>query len=211
MEIKKGESRIVFIFKRFVIKIPIIQVVESLKEFRGSLKYFFKSIRKYGFKRHYLRGLVQKRRRAKDQIKFILRKSKQIGLEVVPFKSYEIYGVKFLLLSGIMTNWNEYIFYQKTKNLFVIPTYFSLFGLINISKKAEKIDFWSDKEVFDYIWANSANANQVFCDSHSFAKKDNFGLDGNKLKMLDYGSIRVHNFLRINGDKLFSNFIKPPV
>lgn len=54
----------------------------------------------------------------------------------------------------------------------------------------------NDKES-RYICHNSANENQPFCNSHSFAKKENFCLDGYKLKMLDYGSRHVHNFLKL--------------
>jgi hypothetical protein len=155
--------------------------------------------------------LVRKRRSIKNEQDFITRRSKEISLEVIPLKKYEIFGLRYLLFGGIMANWNEYLFYKETKNLFVMPTYFSLFGLINIQKRGQEITFWDYKDIWRYICHNSANENQPFCNSHSFAEKENFCLDGDKIKMLDYGSRHVHNFLRLNGNKLFNNFIKPPV
>lgn len=211
MEIKKGTTRTVLILNQVVIKFPVIEVIRSFKEFYYRRKYFFKSVKKNGFKRHYLKKLVRRRRSLKDEEKFIVRRSKEISLQVLHHKKYEIFSLRYLLFGGIMANWNEYLFYRETKNLFVMPTYFSLFGLINIQKRGQEITFWEYKDVWMYICHNSVNENQPFCNSHSFAEKENFCLDGDKLKMLDYGNRHVHNFLRLNGDKLFNNFIKPPV
>lgn len=90
-----------------------------------------------------------------------------------------------------------------------MPTYFSLFGLLNIQKKAEPITFWRDGDMFDYLKENAMNPEQVTCDKHSLGCLENFGLDGDKLKMIDYGSRHVHSFLRVNGERLANNFVKP--
>ena len=174
MKIKKGTTRIVLIFNHIVIKLPVIEIIRSAKEFYYSRKYFFKSIKKNGFKRHYQKKLIRKRHSIKNEQEFIARRSKEIFLEVVPFKKYEIFGLRYLLFGGIMANWNEYLFYKETNNLFVMPTYFSFFGLINIQKRGQDINFWKYDDIWRYIYQNSKNENQPFCDSHSFAGKENF-------------------------------------
>lgn len=68
--------------------------------------------------------------------------SERLGLTIPFYKSYEVRGTfSEFLFAGIMTNWNEYRFYRRTKNPFLMPSYFSLFGLFNIQRKAEKIAF----------------------------------------------------------------------
>ena len=211
MEIKKGTTRIAFVFDYFVVKIPVIDFMEIFRTFYYTQVLFFKSIKKDGLKEYYLKRLIKKRKDAKENAEDILRRSEKLGLEILPLKFYEIRGVKYLLFFGIMANLNEFIFYRKTKNIFVMPTYFSFFGLINIQKRGKEIDFWNYLDIWRYICHNSANEDQPFCSPHSFSKKENFCLDGDKLKMLDYGSRHVNNFLILNGERLFNNFVKPPV
>ncbi|MEI6836011.1 MAG: hypothetical protein WCK59_04220 [Candidatus Falkowbacteria bacterium] len=211
MKIKKGTTRTTFIFDYVVVKIPAINFIIVFKEIYYSLKLAMPVIRKQGFKKYYLKKKAIKRRATEKEKAHIQKESEELGLELIPCKSYEIFSIKYLMFSGIMANWNEYLFYRETKNLFVLPTYLSIFGLINFQKRGKEIYFWNSDEIREYICINSVDEDQIFCDSHTFAKKENFCLDGDKLKMLDYGSRHVHNFLRLNGDKLFNNFIKPPV
>ncbi len=211
MKIKRGTSRTVFVFNHVVVKLPVIDLIGFFKASYYEVKNFFKSIKKNGLKRYYQKRLIRKRRFLRVDEKSVVERSKIISLQMLHHKKYEIFGLRRSLFGGIMANWNEYLFYRETKNSFVMPTYFSLFGLINIQKRGQEITFWSYTDVWMYICHNSANKNQPFCNSHSFAEKENFCLDGDKLKMLDYGSRHVHNFLRLNGNNLFNNFVKPPL
>lgn len=211
MEIRKGTNRLVLIFDQVVVKFPLVKIMRGFKEFCYREKKFFKLIQKHDLKKHYLKKLTEKEQFLKDEKEFIARKSKQLSLKVLPKRAYETFGIRYSLFGGIMANWNEYLFYQKTRNPFLMPTYFSLFGLINIQKKSRKIDFWSHEDVWLYVCRNSINENQPFCDSHSFDEIENFGLDGDKLRMHDYGSRHIREFLRLNGENLFNNFTKPSV
>ena len=211
MKIKKGTTRIVIILGCLVIKFPIIEIIGSFEELYYARIIAFESIKKNGLKKHHLIKLIRRKKSLKSSRENIIARSKEIDLEVIPFKSYEIMGIRYNLFRGIMANWNEYCFYRKTKNLFVMPTYFSLFGLINIQKRGQEISFWNRSDIWEYICRNSISPNQVFCNSHSFRRKENFCLDGDKIKMLDYGNRHVHKFLELNGENLFKNFVKPPV
>ncbi|MGE5426011.1 MAG: hypothetical protein ACM3PZ_02970 [Bacillota bacterium] len=211
MEIKKGSTRTVLLLDKVVFKFPVIGVARSLIELNKRRKFYYKSIRQNGLRRHYLNIRERRARSLKLEEELMSTKSQGISLEVLPYKKYEIFfNLRYFLFSGIMANWNEYRFYRKTMNPFTMPTYFSLLGLFNIQKRGQEISFWSYKDIWKYICHNSENVNQPFCDPHSFAEIGNFCLDAGKLKMLDYGSRHVHNFLRLNGPKLFNNFVKPP-
>lgn len=209
MKIKRGTTRIVLVFDRFVIKVSIIKLVEALRELYCGHLFLWLSVRKYGLKGYYKKRLIAKREEIKERESYRLKRSKELGLEVIPPKRRGPFNVEQSLFSGITSNWNEYAFYRETKNSFLMPTYFSFFGLINIQKKGEIIDFWGYRELFDYICDNSQNRNQPFCDSHTFTEIGNFCLDQGKLRISDYGDRQVHNFLRLNGDNLFNNFIRP--
>jgi hypothetical protein len=184
MEIKNGSTRLVVIFKNFVIKIPKVYWRRILKVvlYRNP-KYFFLSVKKHGFKRHYLIWLIQKRESLKNGKKYIVKESERLHLQVIFPKAYEInWNLSFLFFSGVMANWNEFIFYRRAKNPFVMPTYFSFLGLINIQKRGKKIDFWGQGEVWRYVCKNCEYPNQPFCDSHTFIEIGNFCLDGERLK-----------------------------
>jgi len=117
--------------------------------------------------------------------------------------SYEMYGsVHIHLFKGIMANWLEYQYYRETKSSFLVPTHFSLCGLVNIQKRADALkmndDFWSQM----YRLTNG----EVFDDSHHFAEPANFSKTNGQLQMIDYGSKRCHNVIRKYGEKIQYEF-----
>jgi hypothetical protein len=181
MKIIKGTTRIVFVFHHIVIKLPVIEIKRSFKQIYLSTTRFFKSVKKNGLKKHYLQQKKTKQNFLQEEQEYIIKTSKTLFLELVPCKQYEILSLPYLLFGGIMANWNEYVFYKQTKNVFVMPTYFSLFGLVNIQKRGYEIVFWQEKDVWMYICDNSLNQQQPFCHSHSFNQVENFCLDNGNM------------------------------
>lgn len=120
----------------------------------------------------------------------LLRRCIQIG-EWKYFKKYwegpiEAHGgFKAILLRGLTANWGEFLFWWQTRNPFVQPTYFSLFGFVNIQRADEPCLMKAND-----VWCQllELTNNEVGADSHHFANPRNFCLSEGKLRMLDYGS-----------------------
>lgn len=211
MKIAKGQTRIAFIFKYLVIKVPIIYLMDAFYVIKDEVRYNFKKFREDGFKKHYQKILADKAESKRLNQECTLERSKKFGLPMPLYKRYEVNcTVPMNLFAGIMANWNEFTLYRQAKNSFLVPTYFSLFGLLNIQKKVDAITFWKGSDIWLYICRNSQNINQPFCSSHTFAEIENFGLDEGYLKILDYGSRQSNSFLEANGTNFFNNFVKPP-
>ncbi len=177
MQIKKGQDRIVFIFPLIgiVIKFPII--------------HFFRV-----FRRTYcvLRGDGKNKKEKWEWIKEHL---------TYPIEAY--FGFKGLLFRGLVANWREFWFYLKTRHSFLQPTYFSLFGLLNIQRydepcRLQNVDLWCQL----YEMTNG----QVFDDSHHFENPHNFCFHNGKLRMLDYGSRRTWGVISNYGAKIIEHF-----
>src|ERR1035437_6041153 len=79
-------------------------------------------------------------------------------------------SMQWWFLHGIMTNWSEYRFWRKTKNLFLWPTRFSFFGLFNIQRLGKQV-LLSNEDV----WEKFTNITEEVCiDKHCFRNRDNF-------------------------------------
>lgn len=113
------------------------------------------------------------------------------------------FGLKGLLFRGIVDNWREFLFFRKTRNIFLQPTYFSFFGLLNIQKTSEPcmlnyVDLWC--QLYELT------GGKVFDDSHHFENPDNFCFANGKLMILDYGSKGTHGVINEFGAKIFESF-----
>ena len=102
----------------------------------------------------------------------------------IPIDSKATGGYKILLFGGIVANWRECSFFKETKHPFLQPTYFSCFGLFNIQKAGAPClmrpnSFW--REI--YVLTDS----KAWADKHHFRNPDNFCVDDDKLRILDYG------------------------
>lgn len=214
MKTAKGITRRVFIFKNIVIKIPRIYLYSAIRN--EIIMFFFHLgvIRKNGIKTYISRRKeIKIKRRTIDKQEYeeyLIKSEKLMQMECPRVKRYECYGtIAICLMGGIMANYQEWKFYRKTKNVFVMPTYFSLFGLLNVQKRGQKITFWDGVGVWYYIHENSQNHHQPFCNGHTLSEIDNFCLDSGHLRMVDYGSRDVEPFLKLNGEKLYNNFKIP--
>jgi len=112
-------------------------------------------------------------------------------------------GFKWFLFRGLSSNWNEICFYLKTRNLFLQPTYFSFFGLLNIQRCDDPCELKSHD-----LWAQlrELTEGRVSEDEHHFDNPDNFCFRDKKLRMIDYGSKRSHGVLLKYSEKIMGSF-----
>lgn len=204
MEKQRGTTRKVFIFKRLVVKVAIVEWGMILQIIKKNFTLL---------KKHRLYYFSFKKELRENFTKLMnLRVRERFGVEVVSLKRFEVDSntLLFCFLLGILPNIQERKFYKKTKNPFVMPTYFSLLGLVNFQKRGKRIDFWGDRDVFAYLCQNSQNRNQPHLDGHTLSEIENFVLDDdNHIKLVDYGNKQVAPFLEMNGEKLYSKFKLP--
>lgn len=112
-------------------------------------------------------------------------------------------GFKRFLLGGAYANWNEFYFYLKTRHPFIQPTYFSLFGLLNVQMydepcRAEWTNFFTQ---LDELTDRKASE-----DPHHFANPRNFCLHDGKLRMLDYGGRKARDVITRYGVTIHKKF-----
>lgn len=113
----------------------------------------------------------------------------------------------YLLFRGVVANTSEFIFYLRNRNNpFLIPTYFSLFGIINIQPLQRDVCTSKDK-VFQHL-AKFTEFNELFKHGpHTFAEESNFCVnkDG-KLCVLDYAGKGAQNMFLKYGQQFNSKF-----
>jgi hypothetical protein len=115
--------------------------------------------------------------------------------------------MKHWLFRGIMNNWLEFCYYVRTRQTFLVPTYFSFFGLINFQQFSESC-LMDDQEFWDQLVALTDReiARDEDVDMHHFSNPGNFSCQGNKWRIIDYGDVGVQATLAKYGQKILSNF-----
>lgn len=127
--------------------------------------------------------------------KYLKRKLKMpLGRGISGFKDY--------LLLGIAHNWLEFWFYIKTRNVFLQPTYFSLFGFFNIQKMGKVCEF-SATDLWCQLY--ELTEEKVWKHCHHFSNPANFCFDG-KLRIFDYGDKRTQEVIVEYGEKISKEF-----
>ena len=120
-----------------------------------------------------------------------------------------IMGYKNILFGGVVANWREFLFYCRTKNVFLQQTYFSFFGLVNIQKAGEPSGvgvntFWPwIREITG--WHDRSDVG-VYESPHHFMNPDNYCRDNCKLKFLDYGDRKVQAVIVKWGARIQESF-----
>lgn len=117
--------------------------------------------------------------------------------------TYDKVEVKYYLLKGITNNWSEFLFYQKTKHPFLMPTFFSLFGLLNI-QKAGPILQMDGRPFFNAI--DKIINKGSWKGGHTFSNPENFCWTNNHLKIVDYGDTQVQSVIKKHGHKIYEDF-----
>lgn len=110
-------------------------------------------------------------------------------------------------IGGIYANIRERRLWKRTKNPFLLPTWFSLFGVMNICPYAKNVltreQYNSSKfplqlDIFSELWS------QV--EGHTFARATNFCVDDlGKVKLIDYGFKHCEKVIRHCGQGLYDN------
>ncbi len=108
-------------------------------------------------------------------------------------------GPKEWLLKGIIENWEEFTFCILRKELFVMPTYFSFFGLLNIQKRgsSSEVNYRDLDRLFLPILGKKIYS------THHWSNSDNFVLDEfGHIRMCDYGSTETKKEIIRYGSEL---------
>jgi len=108
------------------------------------------------------------------------------------FKStvYSEISLRQWIFRGIVENWQEFWFYQKTRNLFCVPTYFSFLGLFNIQKLGSEPKININDLHYQFVIFTNNEAR-----GHHYDNNGNFSYQNRKLQILDYGSPKVQKVI----------------
>lgn len=109
------------------------------------------------------------------------------------------------LFYGIKQNWEEFCIYVKTRNRLLAPSYFSLLGLVNVSRYVPEVP---GLDCFTLVRQLSQLTDHQFfkSDPHHFEDTGNFGIWNGKIVMRDYGSAKLVKFIVDYGDIVHDNF-----
>jgi hypothetical protein len=99
------------------------------------------------------------------------------------------------LLVGLVTNWNEFIYFLKHhKNTFLFPTYFSFFGLINITPLGKEINEDVSRGTLFRVLSQKTQGDACK-DPHHFSAKQNFCIYRGNIRIRDYGGRETQKIL----------------
>ena len=114
-------------------------------------------------------------------------------------------SMQMLLFKGIVENWNEFTFCASERNpAYLVPTYFSMFGLLNIQKIASPM---SGSNNVLWLWFTTIiSQEELFKDSHHFVNPENFSYQNDKFQIIDYGTSRARGVLRKYGTTLHESY-----
>jgi len=204
MKTKSGTSRIVFLFGNFVIKLPRIMIIKGFKQlfsnFRRERNYFLQ----HGYKEYRERGKRYREMGLRLKNDYLIQGKKypkkyQRTGEATPQKFW---------FYGIISNWQEYLFYQKNKLEILVPTYFSFFGLINIQKRGPELEIGGFVFEGYLLKILGDDKDDFLCDNHTLSNPKNFCQDkSGKLAIFDYGNSMIHDFLKKHGQTIREKLI----
>jgi|SRR5680860_183156 len=128
---------------------------------------------------------------------------RQLFREIWNYSVEQMPGFKWFLFRGLFANWCEFLFYWQTKNIFLQPTYFSLFGLFNIQKIGKPCLI-----VDEDLWCQLCELTnrEVVNDEHHFSNHCNFCFTDGRLKIIDYGGTKCREIVNQFGEKISEHF-----
>ena len=121
--------------------------------------------------------------------------------EIFEFGIFSHGAVSSWLFRGIAENFCEFGFYLKTRHCFLLPTYFSLFGLINVQKLAIEPKINDRDLLHQMVTLTHDKANE-----HHYRNPANFSYQDGKLQILDYGDPDVQKVVKEFGKLLQEKF-----
>jgi hypothetical protein len=102
------------------------------------------------------------------------------------------HSARFYLLKGLLDNWREFLFFVWHRDEpFLFPTYFSFFGLFNITPLGEEIP--EEVDLWHFIY--KATGGQALRDSHHFTENANFCFYEGHIRIRDYGAKRTQGII----------------
>ena len=104
---------------------------------------------------------------------------------------------------GIYCNLREQRFFKQSKNPFLWPTIFSLFGLVNIQPLA-KIKLPQTPDYKLWIFMRQMTNKEVWKENHTFSEEVNYTTDcDGHLRILDYANTRAQKVISKYGEQLY--------
>jgi len=174
IEIKKGTWRLAILLPccGLALKLPRIHFYQGLKD---------------------LKNYLRKDWRAK--------KLKNIFRALFKHTVFTPDSLKGWFFRGMVENWQEWTFYRKSKNPFLLPTYFSIFGWLNIQQLG------MEPEIEEQIFLTQL---LIFSQSKTWGKhyalRKNFSFRNGKLQILDYGDPKVQRIVTKYGKIIQEKF-----
>lgn len=112
-------------------------------------------------------------------------------------------NIRYSVLNGTFQNWKEYRLWRRVRSPFLEPTYFSLFGLVNIQRYGNELDI--EKRAFrsqiHNLTEGTAEGN-----SHEFFRPSNYSFRDGTIRMFDYGGGSVEKVIVLYGEAIVKNF-----
>ncbi len=115
-------------------------------------------------------------------------------------------GFRGMLFKGLHANWCEFWFYWRTRNPFLQPTYFSLFGFLNVQRIGEPCLMKPEDVWYQLSGMNKSLQRDLRKDNHHFANPRNFCFFRGKIRMLDYGSSGSRAVVALHGSHIVEYF-----
>jgi hypothetical protein len=111
-------------------------------------------------------------------------------------------SVRWGLLRGIVANWREYRFYKNSDSPLLWPTYFSLFGLVNVQPMAMCHPTWKSG-VWPFV--RETTLQMAYDDSHVFSEMPNYTVDDTgHLRIIDYANPRGQAVITKYGKEIYA-------
>jgi hypothetical protein len=158
MHIVKGTNRVVFIGKKYTIKVPRIAPRQVVREASLVTRSFFRCI-------------------------------KDLSVKESINVSFGIWKTTSQTTAGIRANFREWK-YSKKLGISVVPTRFSFLGLFNVMDTA-----WPWHMTQRYLRAHYPFEH---ISGHTTDNPHNFGWHDGRVKLLDYGDIKIIRYLLEN-------------
>lgn len=135
------------------------------------------------------------------ELKILIRRKQWRELCIFLFSSvYQTNSLSNLLFRGVLANQSEFEFYYETRNPFVWPTYYSLWGILNIQGIGRNIERAEMIEVFKIVIETSGDEIE---DWHIFVNEENYRLSSEgKIYLAHYATQNCQHVLAKYGTEL---------
>ncbi|MDD5457351.1 MAG: hypothetical protein PHV30_10015 [Candidatus Margulisbacteria bacterium] len=182
IEKNQGQTRYVFCFEKIVVKFPVMNFKLAFQSL--ILRYLI-------LKEMFLNKLTTRGRYSDDLYEDTLRGC-----------------FTGILMKGIRANLKEYTTWFNSPNPRLMPTYISLFGLVNIQKRGIVVRTPQNDLIFRLLRIATQDPPDLFGDMHALGLDENWVVDSDgQVKLADYGSETAGKIIKKYG-KAIDRFLK---